>query len=236
MEPDSNNGVGKGRLRVAIAGGGIAGLETVLALSALAADRVEVIVISPEREFVYRPLLVAEPFGAAEALRIDLGEVLNDVEARHVVDALVRVDPAGRVVDTAAGAALTYDALVLAIGASPVEAVPGALTFSGAEERRQLAPILRRLGRRGTKRLAFIVPAGVSWSIAAYELALLTAAERDARRLPDVELVVVTHESDPLGVFGPKLGHLVAARLAEAAITVKTDSVAERVEDGRLIL
>jgi sulfide:quinone oxidoreductase len=139
-------------------------------------------------------------------------------------------------VETASGSRLTYDALVLALGARPLDSVPGALTFSRANERRRFADVLRRLGRRGAKRLAFIVPEGVCWSIAAYELALLTAAERDVRELPGVEIIVVTHEPEPLGVFGSAVSQLVSARLAESGITLKAGSVAQRVEGRELTL
>ncbi len=225
-----------GPMRVLVAGGGVAGLEAVLALEALARDLVQVELIAPGREFVHRPMLVAEPFGAAEVLRLDLEEVLGDAGARYRQDALVSVSPAERTIATASGDQLAYDALLLAVGARPRESVPGTLTFSGAAERREFAAVLKRLGRRGARRLAFVVPRGVTWSIAAYELALLTAAERDARRLPDVELAVVTHESGPLGVFGPAISQLVAARLAESGIELITGSVAERVDGGALIL
>ena len=47
-------------LRVLIAGGGVAGLETLMALHARAGDRVELTLVAPEDEFVYRPLEVEE--------------------------------------------------------------------------------------------------------------------------------------------------------------------------------
>ena len=50
------------RQRVLVAGAGVAGLETALALRALAADAASVELVAPEREFVYRPLAVAEPY------------------------------------------------------------------------------------------------------------------------------------------------------------------------------
>src|SRR4051794_7258433 len=49
--------------RVLVVGGGVAALELVLALRKLAGDDVAMQVVTPEREFVYRPLAVAEPFG-----------------------------------------------------------------------------------------------------------------------------------------------------------------------------
>jgi sulfide:quinone oxidoreductase len=223
-------------MRVLIAGGGVAGLEALLALSALGRDVVDLEIICPDDSFVFRPMLVAEPFGVAEVLRLDLAQVATEAGAQLVEDALASVDPGARTIATLAGKTHPYDALIVAVGAKPVEAVPGALTFSGPEERRQFGGMLKALGRRGAKRLAFVVPRGVSWSIAAYELALLTAAERDVRRLPEVELVVVTHESAPLDALGAAASQLVAARLEEAGVSVEAGQVAERVESGVLVL
>ena len=41
--------------RVLIAGGGVAGLEALLALRHLAGDRVALTLLAPERQFTYRP-------------------------------------------------------------------------------------------------------------------------------------------------------------------------------------
>jgi sulfide:quinone oxidoreductase len=49
------------RRRVLIAGGGVAGLETLLALRALAADRLEVTLLAPELKFVNRSTLMHIP-------------------------------------------------------------------------------------------------------------------------------------------------------------------------------
>jgi sulfide:quinone oxidoreductase len=231
----TNDASSHDRFHVLVAGGGVAGLEALLALSALAEGLVDVELMSPDDEFVYRPMLVAEPFGAAEALRLDLEEVVAEAGVRHTKAALASVEPAARTVETDAGDTIRYDALLVAVGARPVEAVPGALTFSGEAERRRFGKLLASLGRRGTKRLVFVVPREVSWSIAAYELALLTAAERDARELPGVEVILATHESTPLEVFGPAVSQLVAARLEEARVSLRPASIAERVEDGRLL-
>src|SRR5918995_3279769 len=174
---DRGEAQGRGPMHVVIAGGGVAGTEALLALSTLAEGLVDVELMSPSDEFVYRPMLVAEPFGAAEVLKIELERAVADAGATHTRDALVSVDPDVRTVATASGDTLGYDALLIALGANPVETVPGALSFSGEAERRRFAGLLTTMGRRGTKRLAFVVPRGAAWSIAAYELALLTAAE-----------------------------------------------------------
>ena len=52
--------------RVLVAGSGVAGLEALLALRKLAKDRVELELLCPQQVLNYRPLTVAEPFGARE--------------------------------------------------------------------------------------------------------------------------------------------------------------------------
>jgi sulfide:quinone oxidoreductase len=221
-------------MQVVIAGGGVAGLEALLALSALAEDLVDVELISPKDEFVYRPMLVAEPFGSAEVLKIEIPRIVEETGARYIKDGLASVDPAARTVTTTAGTSLRYDALLIALGAKPVEAVPGALTFGDDAGRSRFAQLLAALGRRGMTRLAFVVPRATTWSIAAYELALLTAAERDARRLEGVELALITHEAAPLDLFGSSASQLVSARLEKAGISLHTSSDVDRFEEGRL--
>jgi sulfide:quinone oxidoreductase len=226
----------QGHNHVLIAGGGVAGLEAMLALAALAPDLVEVRLISSGPEFVYRPLLVAEPFGVAQALRLDLRRAAEDAGASYASGTLASVDPAGRTVETASGETYGYDLLLVATGANPIEAIPGALTFGGNEERMGLGAVLAAFGRRGHERIAFVVPPGVSWSIAAYELALLTAAERDARRLHGTQISLVTHEGAPLEVFGASASQLVGSRLSEAGVSLRTGERAHRVIDRRLRL
>jgi sulfide:quinone oxidoreductase len=222
------------RTRVLIAGAGVAGLEAALALHDLAADRVDLTLLAPTERFVYRPLLVAAPFGLVGPTDIDLAPIVEETGARHIRDSLASVDPRDRTAATASGPTLPYDVLLVAAGARPVDAVPGALTFAGDEQRERFGGLLGELGRRGVKRLAFVVPPRVTWAIAAYELALLTAGERDVRRLSGVELLLVTHESAPLEVFGAPATQLVAARLREANVGLRLSSVAESFEGSEL--
>ena len=58
---------GHDKFRVVIAGGGVAALETMVALRALAEDRVDVMLVAPDEVFAYRPLAVAEPFGSGRS-------------------------------------------------------------------------------------------------------------------------------------------------------------------------
>ena len=222
------------RCRVLIAGAGVAGIEALLALKELAADRVELTLLAPTDRFVYRPLLVAEPFGIGTATSVDLKPLFAEAGAEHVHDSLASVEPHDRVVTTESGAKLSYDALLIAVGAHPVASVRGALTFGGADERARFGALLGELGHRAVQRLAVVVPAAATWSIAAYELALLTARERDLRRLAGVELFVATHEAAPLELLGAAATRLIAARLEEAGISLRAASAAESFEHGEL--
>jgi sulfide:quinone oxidoreductase len=224
------------RFRAVIAGGGVAGLEALLALRDLAGDRVEIELLAPNEAFEFRPLLVAEPFGLELSTEVDLAPIVAEAGAHHRRERLAAVDSARRVVHTESGTEVPYDALLVALGARPVEAVPGALAFAGPDERGRFRELLRGLGRRGSERLAFVVPSQATWAIAAYELALLSAAERAARRLEHAELVLVTHERAPLELFGAPASQLVAAKLEEAGIELRTGAEAVAHRDGALEL
>jgi sulfide:quinone oxidoreductase len=223
-------------VKVVVAGAGVAGLEGTVALHELAGELVEIEVLSPTSEFVYRPMLVAEPFGTARALRFDIDRLLAEANGRQINDTLVSVDPGKHRLTTGSGDQREYDALLVALGAKPVEAVPGALTFDGASGASKLEAMLRRLGSQHLRRLAFVVPPEPSWTIAAYELALMTAAERDERLIPRLEITLVTNEAAPLAVFGSAASDLVKQTLERAGIGLRTSARARRFADRQLEL
>src|SRR3954470_6482341 len=99
-------------LRILVAGGGIAGIEALLELRALAGDRVELTLADAQPEFTYRPMKVAEPFARGQAARHAMADVARDAGARLVADAVVAVDDEARVARTAGGAAVRVDAAV----------------------------------------------------------------------------------------------------------------------------
>jgi sulfide:quinone oxidoreductase len=65
-----------------IAGGGVAGLETLMGLRALAGDRVKLTLVAPHDEFVYRPLVVEEGFAAGRMRRVPLSRAADDAGGR----------------------------------------------------------------------------------------------------------------------------------------------------------
>ena len=218
--------------RVVVAGAGVAGLETVLALRELAHDLLDVEVIAPEGDFVYRPLAVIEPFTAGPLYRFPLRELLGGQGARHRRDALAAVNPLAGQLTTRRGDVLEYDALVVACGGRPVEALPGALTFKGSDDSKAFRSLIDELAAGTARQVAFAVPGDSGWVLPLYELALLTSAWLGGRS--DVGITVVTPEPAPLAQFGTTASDAVAALLVERGIEVMPDTYSVDVEDGAL--
>lgn len=149
-----------GPLRVVIVGGGFAALELLLALRALAEERVAVTLLTPQRDFIYRPTATEEAFGATEVRRFDLAEIAAEQGAALRLDAVEAVAPRVRRIRTTSGANLDYDVLVLALGARRRVAVPGAITFRDQRDSPQVRRALESVAEGRLRTLAFTVPAG----------------------------------------------------------------------------
>ncbi len=222
--------------RVLIAGGGVAALEATLALRALAEDRLSIELVAPESDFTYRPLAVAEPFRVGEVRRFPLRPLVEAAGAGLRDGCVARVDPDRHSVRTEDGAELAYDVLLLALGALPVEAVPGALTFRGPEDGPALAALLEQALAGELRSIAFALPAGVSWPLPLYELALLTGTYLTDRGAMGVELTVVTPEETPLGLFGAAASGAIRELLETRGIGLRTHATPLRFEAGVLRL
>jgi sulfide:quinone oxidoreductase len=218
---------------VLIAGGGVAALEAALALRELAGERLTVTMLAPDRHFTYRPLSVGEPFGLGHATRYEIQAIAADRGFAVVRDALAEVEADAHRVVTQDGDRISYDRLLLALGARPSVAVGGALAFRGPQDAPRIAAGLRELGTR--RRVVFAVPPAPGWTLPVYELALLTArwARQQERQL---ELTVVTPETRPLEVFGRAVSAEVAAVLAQAGVSFRGGAAPRDVVGGALEL
>jgi len=217
------------RMDIVIAGGGVAGLEALLALGGLAGNRARLHLVAPDPDFTYKPLAVAEPFAVGRPLRVALELVAADAGAELVVDAVTAVDDAAGVVTLASGRTLRYDALLLAPGARAADGVPGATTWRPGGDPEVYGGLLRDLEEGYARRLVIIVPPGASWPLPAYELALMTAGEA-AGMGQDVEVMVVTPEPEPLAVFGERARAALADELRRGGVALRT--AADPVIDG----
>jgi sulfide:quinone oxidoreductase len=209
-------------LRVAIVGGGVAALETLLALRDLAGDRVAPVLIADADAFLYRPLLVGEPFGLGHPVRHPLAEICRAVGAERVRDHVVEVRAEEHRVVTAGHGELPYDELVVGGGARPYPAFADGLTFEREASPEDFDEALVDVGGGFAPHVAIVVPDGVSWTLPAYELALLTAAW--AQRIGGAgehRITLLTPEPAPLAAFGATASDAVDALLAEAGVVVR---------------
>jgi sulfide:quinone oxidoreductase len=219
-----------------ICGGGVAAIEALLGLRALLGAAVDVDAVAPNRRFVYQPLAVAEPFGLAHTRVFDLAEVTAEYGAQLHVASLQAVEPDTRRIAVSGGAKLLYDSLIVAVGARRCAWLPGALPFTGAADVSSFRELLAQLERGDLSRIAFAAPAGISWTLPAYELALLTASWVADRHLTGIELAIVTPEEAPLAVFGPTAGRALRDLLADRGIRLRVNATAEAVVPGALRL
>ena len=229
--------------RVVIAGAGVAGLETLLALRALAGDRIDITVVAPGLKFLNRSMSVTAPFEGPRGRGIRLENMLAEFDARWVRAALDRVDHEQRVAITRDGEQLPYDVLVLALGAHPKQWASQSLiyrdgshslSYYGGGDSPDFRLLLQRLYEGRIGKVAFVKPAGPSWPLPLYDLALMTAADCAAHGRSDVELNLITPEERPLGVFGHRASAAIQRLLEESGIRLHAASYAEPGRPGWL--
>ena len=219
---------------VTVLGGGPAAAELVLALRALAEERVTLELIAPGRGLPLRAASTGAAFGAGTVAVYDLAELCEDAGATLRVDTAEAVAPRARRIRLASGAAADYDALVVAVGARARSGIPGATVFRDQRDAPLLEALLADLAAGELGSVAFAAPTGVAWTLPLYELALLTAAEAARRGLP-TEVSLVTPERRALEVFGPGVSTLVESLLAERGIRLRTETVATSAAADRVI-
>ncbi|HST40863.1 MAG TPA: FAD-dependent oxidoreductase, partial [Conexibacter sp.] len=220
---------------VVIAGGGVAAVETLLALRASpGGDALDVTLLAPDHDLVYRPMSVGEAFGRPLVRRYSLDAICADLGAALVEDVLSAVDGERRCVVTGSGRELPFDALVVATGARARVALPNAFTFFADTDTDAdgYQWIVREVEEGTTRTIAFVVPAGVGWSLPLYELALLTAHRAWSVGAGDVAFTLVTPEETPLALFQGEGSRTVARLLGLAGIELEMNTYAHDY-DGR---
>src|SRR5437588_2355677 len=232
MSPDPGS---DSKLRVLIAGGGVAGLEAAFALRELAPESTARTVLSPGAEFVYRPLTVREPFAYPSADRYPLAPIVRDAGAELVADALAWVDPGARVAHTAGGGELHYDALLIALGAQVTPRYAHALTVDDRTMDEALHGLLQDVEDGYTHRLAFVAPGRMPWQLPMYELALMTAARAYDMGV-ELEITIVSPEDAPLAIFGADASAAVAGLLQRAGIETVNSAYAEVPRSGEVLV
>jgi sulfide:quinone oxidoreductase len=203
--------------RTLVVGGGVAGLEALIALRTFAGERLELELISPERHFAYRPMTVAAAFGPRPLDTLEIERVARTVRATCTIDSMKAVDPAENMITLASGEQRPYDFLLVAPGASTEEAIPGAITFGAPGGLTRFRKVLAAAERGQLAHLVFAVPGESGWPLALYELAMLTA-QRLRRARVRAAISLLTPEPAPLSVFGGRASGAVLEDLEELGI------------------
>ena len=224
-----------GLARVVIAGAGIAGLEALLALHALARGHVATTVLAPEPGFVMAAASVGTPFGRGAPPEHDVEAIVAAHGGQLVRDALHGVHLGDRCAITGGGDRLPFDALLVAVGARPQAPFASALTFRGPRDVDVVSGTLRELEAGRVASVAFVVPTGPTWPLPLYELALLTAAHAELHGL-EVEVALVTPEPTPLAALGDDAAAHATETLAAAGVAVLAGTeVVDVLESGALV-
>jgi sulfide:quinone oxidoreductase len=204
--------------RVVIVGGGVAGLEALLALRALAGERVELALVSPNEWFIDRPMTVAEPFGFGSAARLSLPDVAAECGAEFVRAAVTAVDGPNRRVSCADGPDIAFDTLILGLGARARAPFSDAITFGFEGSGQAIRDMLTSLRRGEAHSVAFVAPTTTGWLLPLYELALMTARDLARNNVDGVDLRLLTPEDGPLAMFGDRLSQSIGRLIERAGI------------------
>jgi sulfide:quinone oxidoreductase len=222
------------RPNIVVVGGGVAALEAVIGLRELMGTDPFITLVAPNSDFVYQPMSVGEPFAMGPTPRLPLQKIADDFDLSWNQEALKSVGET-RAINLEDGSFLTYDRLLVAIGAPRAAVYEHATTFRGETDVESVHGLVQDVEMGMARRIGFVVPSGVAWSLPLYELALMMA-RRAFEMQVEVELTLVTPEDKPLGVFGAKASAELEARLTEAGIRLIAHAVADVPEKGTIVV
>ncbi len=227
------------RPRIVVAGGGMAGIETSLALADFTGGYAGVTVVDAARRFAVPATAAGTAFGIAPPVDLPLSQVVARTGATLRPSRLVAVDPRRRLAMLAGGELLVYDHLVIAVGGQRVARIPQALTFRGhidVEALRGLVEgVVLHAERGGSTDLAVVIPPRCAWPLTGYEIALMArehvvAVGQGAR----CEVRVLTAEDVPLAAFGPSAGGSVVQALRRAGVEIVTGAAVTSFDWGQI--
>ena len=220
--------------RVLIAGSGVAAVEAVLALRHLAGRGFDIDLLAPSHALEHRPASVAAPFGIGAPPPLDLHELARRYAVGLVDGRLVRVDVEERQAIVVGGRAHHFDHLLVAVGARPVQSIPGALTFRGPADVRAVEWVLAEIARGHRRQIVITVPPGGTWTLPAYELAIMAASQTGG--MPETTVTLVTPEREPLWIFGEAAGEALRELLSERGVELRTEARVAHLTDDVLWL
>ena len=201
-----------------------------------AGERVDITLAAPDPDFVYKPLIVGEPFSSQPAEQHALAPIAEQLDAQFIEKGVAEVRPEQHSVELADGSRLNYERLILCIGARPRSAFAGAVSLRTDGTVLPIDSLLRETESSDSGVIAFVIPPGRTWPLPVYELALM--AQRRVRELGlhNVECCVVTPEESPLIVFGRAASDAVSSLLAARGIKIRTAVRVKEATNSQLLL
>jgi sulfide:quinone oxidoreductase len=163
-----------------------------------------------------------------------MAAIAADLEVEHRADSVTAVDPLLRHVTLRSGAQLAYDHLLVATGAVTYPAFAHGVSFDRPAEPEAFDVLLDDLDAGLASTIAVVVPEGVTWTLPAYDIALMLRQHADLRGL-DLSITVVTPESLPVQAFGLTAAREVAAVLEAARVETRLDATAVVMSDQALM-
>lgn len=214
--------------RIAVVGGGFAGLETAFALRRRLRGAARITLVADETIFTFKPNGIYVPFGGdPNEPALLLPDILHRRKIELISGRVHAVDADRRRLHTF-DEEIPYDFAVLATGARtrPRE-IPGlaerAITIGPPGEMLRLRYALRDLlvlaPRMRATQVVFVVAPGNQWSGPVYELAMMLDTwlrQRHVRRR--IELHVVTAEERYAAALGPRMHDVIAGEFARRCV------------------
>jgi sulfide:quinone oxidoreductase len=223
------------KLRVIVVGGGVAALECALALSHLAPELTDVTILAPNHEFVYRPMVVREPFAYGSASRYSLPRIARDAGATLLEEQLAWIDPDKHTLHTETGKAIEYDALLLALGAHASARYEHAVTVDDRRLDETLHGLIQDIEGGYVHSLAFVAPGAIAWPLPLYELALMSAGRAYDMGI-ELATTIVTTEDSPLAIFGVAASSAVTELLHQAGVQTVNSAYAAIPRSGEVVI
>ena len=120
---------------------------------------------APRPDFVYKPLVVEEPFTAEAAEHREVAPIAADFGARFVQHGIERIDADAHVAHLDDGSEIAYDVGVICVGGVFRPAFENAITLDVSGDRIALTDLLVDLDPDLPARIAFVVPPSGAWPL-----------------------------------------------------------------------
>jgi selenide, water dikinase len=225
--------------RLVLVGGGHAHVEVLRRFGATPAERVELVLISPDRFTAYSgmlPGLVAGHY-TFQQCHIDLEPLARFANGRLVYDLAVGLDPAQKVLLCDSGLTVSYDVVSLDIGAAPTRLLQGHREDAGVPVKPTGVFLARwdQLLQGARQRPLDVVVVGGGAGGVEITLAM---QHRLSQLSPhtSVQFSIVSMSDALLPGHAARVRAVMARTLAERQIRVRLGSRVERVKDGHVVL